>query len=128
MQKEKHHKYAEARAIALLNIYRPCIPSVFGEARNVFWLLDADDRRACEVSMFIRPPLDLREEANAAGPKKRVVVMQLTHLSELNSYLCTEGQQELPPPLLRKGYIAVCSAGAFVISDSDTPEQCLLSL
>lgn len=128
MQKEQHHKYAEVRAIALLNIYRPCMPSVFGEARNVFWLLDADDRRACEVSMFIRPPLDLRGEASAAGPKKRVVVMQLTHLSELNSYLCTEGQQELPPPPLRKGYIAVCSAGALIVQMSDSPTHNIISL
>ena len=108
-----------ALAVALLSIYRPYIPRHFSEAKQVWWLLDADDRRACKVSKFIAPQFDLREAADSAGPKKRVVTMELTDLSKLNSYLRTEGHIELPAPPFGKGYIVVCSAGKVLLSDSD---------
>jgi hypothetical protein len=107
-----------ALAVALLGIYRPYIPRHFSEAKPVWWLLDADDRRACKVSKFIAPQFDLREAADSAGPKKRVVTMELTDLSKLNSYLRTEGHIELPAPPFGKGYVVVCSAGKVLLSVS----------
>lgn len=117
---------AVAHAIALLSIYSPYIPRHFRESKPVWWLLDADDQRACKVSSLISPNFDLRKAAKTAGPEKRVLTMQLTDLSKLNAYLRTEGQIELPPPPLGEGYIAVCCAGALVVRRSDvTPLNAL---
>lgn len=125
---QDNQENAVAHAIALLSIYSPYTPRHFRESKPVWWLLDADDQRACKVSLFIDPHFDLREAAKSAGPKKRVVTMQLTDLSKLNAYLCTEGQMELPPPPPVKGYIVVCSAGALIVQESSSRTHSILSL